>query len=51
MKATITQVRTVMFLAPTPPSRAILSRYGTARLESVTTTMATMLKAARRRYG
>ena len=49
MKATMTQVRTVMSLAPMPPSIATLSRYGTARLESVTTTMATMLKAARRR--
>ena len=32
-----------------PPSIATLSRYGTARLESVTATMATMLNAARRR--
>ena len=45
----MTHVSTVMSLAPMPPSIATLSRYGTVRPEIVTTTMATMLKAARRR--
>ena len=49
MKATMTHVSTVMSLAPMPRSIATLSRYGTARPEIVTTTMATTLRAARRR--
>ena len=51
MKATITQVRTVVSFLPMPPSMAILMRYGTASVLSVTTIMATKLKIARARYG
>ena len=47
MKATITQVSTVVSFLPMPPSMAILMRYGTARVLSVTTIIATRLKMAR----
>ena len=51
MKATITQVRTVMLPAPIPASMATLRRYGTASPLRVTATMASRLRMARRRYG